>query len=329
MPTNRILRPLTMGLALVIGLAVVSPAAAQATVTASDIQRLQDRVFDASTEISHVRARSAGGAARLQEELDELREEVIYLKVKLRKEGAVSRTEYADLRDRIDQVAARARSEAAGGTAPSGPGTSAYPPVAQTGSSTGAQSSTTYGSSGAASSRSSTTSSATTQSAADDVPVGTELDVRLQTTLNSETSQVEQRFEATTVEALRRNGSVLIPAGSIVRGVVSDVKPAGRVERKGSLTLSFDQITIQGRSYPIRATLAPFESGGYKSDAAKIGTGAGVGAIIGGILGGFKGALAGILIGGGGVVAATEGQDVNLPAGTVLRMRLDTPIEIR
>ena len=68
------------------------------------------------------------------------------------------------------------------------------------------------------------------------------------------------------------------------------------------------------------------EAGGYKEDAGKIGAGAAVGAIIGGILGGVKGAITGILIGGGGVVAATEGEDVELPEGTVLRMRLDQPV---
>ena len=60
----------------------------------------------------------------------------------------------------------------------------------------------------------------------------------------------------------------------------------------------------------------------------RIGTGAGVGAIIGGILGGAKGALAGILIGGGGTIAATEGKDVELPPGTVLRVRLDSALEL-
>ena len=58
---------------------------------------------------------------------------------------------------------------------------------------------------------------------------------------------------------------------------------------------------------------------------AKIGAGAGVGAIIGGIIGGAKGALLGVLIGGGGTIAATEGKDVKLPPGTVLRVRLDPP----
>ena len=39
--------------------------------------------------------------------------------------------------------------------------------------------------------------------------------------------------------------------------------------------------------------------------------------------------MAGILIGGGGVVAATEGKEVELPAGTVLRVSLDSPPDIR
>src|SRR4029077_14268694 len=101
-------------------------------------------------------------------------------------------------------------------------------------------------------------------------------------------------------------------------------------ERKGSLTLAFDQVTINGRNYPIRATVTQaLESEGIKGEAGKIGAGAGVGAIIGGILGGFKGAIAGILIGGGGTIAATEGKEVHLPQGSVLRVRIDSPLEIQ
>jgi hypothetical protein len=123
---------------------------------------------------------------------------------------------------------------------------------------------------------------------------------------------------------------MLVPAGSTMRGVVSSVNKAGRLDRKGSLTLSFDRMTIDGQDYPLRATVTQaLESEGVRGEAGRIGAGAGVGAIIGGILGGFKGALAGILIGGGGTIAATEGKDVELPAGTVLRVRLDAPLELQ
>jgi hypothetical protein len=33
-------------------------------------------------------------------------------------------------------------------------------------------------------------------------------------------------------------------------------------------------------------------------------------------------------VGGGGTIAATEGADVDLPAGTILRIRLDQALEI-
>jgi len=114
-----------------------------------------------------------------------------------------------------------------------------------------------------------------------------------------------------------------------MRGVVSAVTKTTRTERKGSLTLAFDQVRINGRDSPIRATVTQaIESEGIKGEAGKIGAGAGVGMIIGGILGGVKGALAGILIGGGGTIAATEGKDVELAAGTVLRVRLDSGLNL-
>jgi hypothetical protein len=172
--------------------------------------------------------------------------------------------------------------------------------------------------------------SAASSASADAIPVGTEFDVRLQTSLSSETAQPEDRFDATTVVDLSRGGRVLVPAGSVVRGMVSSVQKATRTERTGKLTVVFDRITIGGRNYPIHATVTKaLESEGIKGETGKIGAGAGVGAIIGGILGGFKGALAGVLIGGGGTIAATEGTDVTLPAGTVLRARLDSSLDLK
>jgi hypothetical protein len=161
------------------------------------------------------------------------------------------------------------------------------------------------------------------------IPVGQELDVRLQTTLDSETAQVEDRFSAPTVADLMQDNRVLVPAGSVVRGVVRDVDRATRTDRTGELQLSFDEIVIDGESYDIRANAVdPVESEGLRGEAARIGAGSAVGAIVGGILGGVKGAITGVLIGAGGTIVATEGKDVELPAGTILRIRLDTPVTV-
>jgi hypothetical protein len=162
------------------------------------------------------------------------------------------------------------------------------------------------------------------------VPAGQEIDVRLLTPLSSDTAQVEDRFEATTVDDLYRGKDLLIPAGSALRGVVSSVNRASRTDRKGSLTVSFDQITVNGRTYPMRGTVTQaLESEGLRGEAGRIGAGSAVGAIIGGIIVGVQGDLLGVMIGGGGTIAATEGKDVTLPAGTILRVRLDTPPNIR
>jgi len=162
------------------------------------------------------------------------------------------------------------------------------------------------------------------------IPVGQELDVRLQTSLSSETATVEQRFEATTIVDVMQNGRMLIPAGSVVRGVVADVKRPGRIERTGSLTLSFDEIEVRGRKYPMHALATQvFESGGIREEVGTAGAGAGVGAVVGGLLGGLKGAIVGAVIGAGGAVVATEGKDITLPAGSIVRIRLDSPLNMR
>jgi TolA-binding protein len=310
--------------------ALATPASAQSTTaTAADVQRLQDQVYNLDREISRLRTSDPQRVSQLQSELDNLRDEVVYLRVKLRREGTLSRNDYTDVRSRLDDLRGRVR-DAGGNTRDTTHDTS-RDTTGQTSTASGRTQSDTGGTYEPRSSTADrTVDRGRRTTGASVIPVGQELDVRLQDTLSSDRNQVEDRFTATTVVDLEVDGRVLIPAGSEMRGVISSVHPAGRVERKGSMTVSFDELTINNRSYPLRGTVTQaLESEGVRGEAARIGTGAGVGAIIGGILGGFKGALAGILIGGGGVIAATEGKDVELPAGTILRVSLDTPPDLR
>ena len=162
-----------------------------------------------------------------------------------------------------------------------------------------------------------------------EIPAGTEVDVRLETGLTSDTAQPEDRVEATTLIDLYSGNQVIVPAGSTLTGWVTSVNRASRTDRKGSLTVEFNRLRISGRTYDTRAYVTQaLESEGIKGEAGRIGAGSAVGAIIGGILGGVKGAIAGILIGGGGVIAATEGKDVHLPEGTVLRVRFDGSVPL-
>ena len=148
--------------------------------------------------------------------------------------------------------------------------------------------------------------------------------------MSSETAQVEQRFEATTVADLYRGNEALIPAGSKLRGVVSSVTKTTRTERKAaSPSPSIRSSSAAGAFIRSGVVTQALESEGIKGEVGKIGAGAGIGAIIGGIIGGAKGALIGVLIGAGGTVAATEGKDVVVLAGTILRVRFDAPPDIR
>jgi hypothetical protein len=316
--------------AAIVAAALASPAIAQqnySQVTQTDIQRLQDSVFQAGSDVQQLKSRDSARASQLQTQLDDLRDEVIYLKVKLRKEGSLQRNEYATVRDRLDDLRSQATNYTTNYTPSNGTystnnnnsaasGTTAN---RATGSSTTTQSSTARG-----------TTTTGTSGREVEVPSGTEIDVRLANTLNSGTAQVEDRFEGTTLVDLNINGRTVVPAGSVMRGVVTSVDPATRTNRTAKMTVSFDQVTVNGRAYAIRGTVTQAIQGeGIKGETGKIVTGAGVGAVLGGILGGVKGAILGTVIGGGGITAATEGKEVEVPQGSVLRVRFDSPVSIQ
>jgi hypothetical protein len=319
---------------LVVATLAAPAAAAQqqySAVTQADIQRLQDNIYLADRDVVALRGRDSARASQLTSELDDLRDEVVYLKVKLRKDRSLSRNEYADVRDRIEDL----RSRAAGNFASSGSGTAGT----STGGGFGNGTTGTSTSGGFGGTRTQTQTPAQSGSAGTrgttstrggvEIASGTEIDVRLQTALNSGTAKVEDRFEATTLQDLIVDGRTAIPAGAVVRGVVTSVDPATRTNRTAKMTVSFDQVTINGRAYPMRGTVTEaIEGEGIRGEVGKAGAGAAVGTVLGAVLGGVKGAVLGAVIGGGGTIAATEGKEVELAQGTVLRVRFDSPLQV-
>lgn len=290
-----------MAFAVALTLLAAAPADAQ-TVTRADIERLEVLSNEVSLDVEDAlrRDNSLGNA-----QFEMLREEVIYLKVKQRKGERITRAQYNQVRNDLLSLQSRARAVASG----------------VRGGVAGSGTRDTRGTSGVYRDRGGRM--------AGEVPSGTEMDVRLSQPLSSETAQVEQRFEAVTAADVYEDNRVLIPAGSRVRGVVSSVDSASRTDRRGSMTLAFDQITINGRTHEMRGTLMQVLEADKDNEVAKIGGGAGVGAIIGGIIGGLKGAILGAVIGAGGTIAATEGSDVKLEEGTILRLKLEQPLRVQ
>jgi hypothetical protein len=156
------------------------------------------------------------------------------------------------------------------------------------------------------------------------IPEGTAIQVRLDAALSSRTARVEDRVDATLIEAVKVNGEIAIPAGTSVRGLVLAAEPAERPSKAGRLELTFDAVYLDDGRHDMQARVVEFREG--SGAGRKAGIGAAVGAIVGGILGGKDGAIAGILVGGGGAVVASKGEDVELPTGTVVTLRLDRPL---
>jgi hypothetical protein len=257
-----------------------------------DLYSLERQIQDAQSAMAQ-----AGTNAGAERELRDLEDEVAYLRVKTRKGETVTDREKLDLSNRIDRFTDRltnrngSRSSDRNRVYDQGRGQRGNSRLDRT------------------------------------IPASTELDVRLQTPLSSKTAVVEDRVEATTVVDLYQGDELLVPAGSLLVGNITSVDRASRTDRKGSLTVEFTRLTVNGRTSNVRATVVDaIESEGLKGEIGKIGAGAGVGAIIGGIIGGVKGAITGILIGAGGVLVATEGKDVDLPSGSVLRVRFDDAV---
>jgi hypothetical protein len=164
------------------------------------------------------------------------------------------------------------------------------------------------------------------------LPVGTEMSLRLMTSLTSATAEPGDRVEATVIEPVTYLGQLVVPAGSTYEGRVELVDRAeGRTDRKARMAIAFERIVVDGRSYPVEATLTDASGDletGIGDEKEKVGIAAGIGTILGAVLGGTKGAVIGAVIGGAGVVLATEGEEVELPRGTVLTVRLDQELRV-
>jgi hypothetical protein len=268
--------------------------------TAIDMATLERKVEDAQAAYD----RNQTSADR--QEISDIRDDLGYLRVKQRMGQTVTRTERMRLNDRVDRYLLRANNRASSSTG-------VYDRSDRQG-----RTGSNQGRAGSNQGR-----------AGLEIPSGSEIDVRLVTALTSDTAQVEDRVEATTMIDLFSGNELIVPAGSVLTGWVTSVDRASRTDRKGTMTVEFNRMRVNNRNYDIKAYVTQaLESEGLKGEAGRIGAGSAVGAIIGGILGGVKGAIAGILIGGGGVIAATEGKDVHLPEGTVLRVRFDSPVPL-
>lgn len=167
------------------------------------------------------------------------------------------------------------------------------------------------------------------------IPAGTSFPVTLDSAVGSDTSAVEDAVTAHLSHAVTVGGNAVLPAGSRITGVVTDATRSGKVKGLAHLAVRFNAITPAHGEEKYRMTTATIQrtaEATKKKDAVKIAAPAAGGAIIGGIVGGGKGALIGTAVGAGAgtaVVMSTRGEEVHLPRGSALTLKLSEPLTIR
>ena len=166
---------------------------------------------------------------------------------------------------------------------------------------------------------------------------GTVLVVQASDTISSRTHAAGESVTATVGEdVLDASGRVVVPAGAVLEGTITEIKPAPNPEASGTISLSFTTLRIGDERFSIVASVDSLETvrqgrGVTGGDAAKVGVGAAAGAIAGRVIGGdATGAVVGGVIGaatGAGVAAVTKDSDIVVPEGALIRLVLTEAFE--
>lgn len=164
------------------------------------------------------------------------------------------------------------------------------------------------------------------------VPAGTRLLVRMSDGIDSKKNKVGQRFTAKLETNLMADDEVAAAGGSTVYVRLAESKSAGRTSGKSELMIELTDIVVGGTAYPLLSDDYSVAGKSETKNTAKktlggAGLGAAIGAIAGGGSGAAKGAAAGTAVGLGASVM-TKGQQVSIPAGTLLEFRLQQPASL-
>jgi hypothetical protein len=165
------------------------------------------------------------------------------------------------------------------------------------------------------------------------IPAGTTLRLDLQTAVASDRSRVEDAVLASLRQPVTIDGQPVLPVGTELAGVVTDVDRSGRVKGRAHIAYRFSSLRHDDERYDITTATISHQAEATKGeDAKKIAIGAGAGAALGAILGGGDGAAKGAAIGGAagtGAVLAARGKEVRLGPGAKVTTRLTAPLTIR
>ena len=168
------------------------------------------------------------------------------------------------------------------------------------------------------------------------LPVGTEVSVRTEETIDSSKAAEGQVYAAeVTQDVLDATSAVVIPSGSNAKIIIKSASKGGRFRGASDLVLDLRSVSVEGQEYLLdTADLQQRGKAGVGANrrtAEYTGGGAAIGAIIGAIAGGGKGAAIGAGAGAGAgalTQVLTKGSAIRVPAETILMFKLDRALRV-
>ena len=170
------------------------------------------------------------------------------------------------------------------------------------------------------------------------IPSGTDLALRSNARVCTNTYTVGQTFTASLANAVSGSNGATIPAGANVTLEVTQLKRSENVNDKIVMEFAVRSVSFGGKTYPVTGTVASADVERVRNqpknkDAQKVATGAVVGAIAGQIFGkSTKSTIIGAAAGaaaGAGVAAGTSNYEGCVPDGGAIAVNLSAPLQVR
>lgn len=183
------------------------------------------------------------------------------------------------------------------------------------------------------------------------LPEGSSLILELRNIVNTRTAYIGEQFYCTTVHPVAAANRILIPAGTFVRGYVTQIERPKRAKGKTTLTLRFASLTLpNGTTKPLQAAFVGIASmrtdihlsqrevistdSNWRRDLAGIATSSSQTAIVGAMSGmsaGDSGLWSAVVGGGSSIlrlayVLTSRNDDFILAPGTSFEIRLEAPL---
>jgi hypothetical protein len=165
------------------------------------------------------------------------------------------------------------------------------------------------------------------------IPAKTEIDVLTNEEITNSSSEGRTYTAQIATDIRSEDGRMLIPKGSPAELVLMETREKSGVKGP-SMQVGMRSVTVEGTSYMVVSQEVSRSTGlgANRRTAEMVGGGAALGTIIGATAGGARGGAIGALAGaaaGAAVQVLTQGKDVRIPAETVLKFRLEEPIQLQ